>query len=130
MFDAVLNTYTQINDDSFNLPLDANEYPNRFFITFEAEDTLSTNSNTIDSIRIYYLNDTEEIYINWVNTHNIKEVQLINLLGQSVKVWNEIEPINQREIRIPVENISDGSYIINVKSKDGKSSNKKVIIRL
>ena len=72
----------------------------------------------------------EDLCSELFNTYNIEEVQLINLLGQSVKVWNEIEPINQREIRIPVENISDGSYIINVKSNDGKSSNKKVIIRL
>jgi hypothetical protein len=56
-------------------------------------------------------------------------VQLINLLGQSVQVWDEINPINQREIKIPVEHISEGSYIIKVHTISGKTANKKVIIR-
>jgi len=129
VYDSLLNTYTQINDSDFVLTLDTNSYMDRFFISFEADDTLSTSSSEIDSIRLYYLQDTQEIYINWVNSYDIKKVQLLNILGQEVKQWDDIEPLNQHEIKIPVKNISEGNYVIKVTNNHGKTTNKKVIIK-
>ena len=73
MFDSVLNTYTQINDTNFVLTLDANNYNDRFFITFDADDTLSTDVNILDSIRLYYLNDTKELDITLSNTVKLSQ---------------------------------------------------------
>ncbi|PTM07578.1 MAG: hypothetical protein DA407_10300 [Bacteroidetes bacterium] len=129
IYDAILGTYNKINDEPFEIILDAGEYIDRFYLTFENEESLNLEDNTIDSIRLYYLNDTKEIYINWVNSYDIKEVKLINILGQEVKHWDNINPINSHEIKIPVKNISEGNYVIKVINHHGMTTNKKVIIK-
>ena len=129
IYDALLGTYTKFNDTPFKATLSINDYTERFFLAFINEESLSTPKNEIDSIRLYYLNDTKEIYINWVNSYDIKEIKLINILGQTVKTYNDIEPINSHEIRIPVKNISEGNYVIKVTNSHGKTTNKKVVIK-
>jgi len=128
--DALDGTYFQINQEDLQINLSAGIYTNRFFITFIDDVTLNTEDlDQLESIRLYYLHDTKEIYINWVNSYEIEKVTLINLLGQNVREWDDIVPLNQREIKIPVSNISEGSYIIKVINSNGKSTNKKVIIK-
>ena len=105
------------------------DYTDRFYLAFSNEENLSSSENEIDSIRLYYLNDTKEIYLNWVNSYDIKEIQLINILGQTVKTYTDIEPINSHEIRVPVKNISEGNYVIKVTNSHGKTTNKKVVIK-
>ena len=133
IYDQLTDAYTQINDDDFVLPLDANEYPDRFYLAFETgeEESIIVEEEpySIDSVRIYYLSDTKEIYINWVDTADIKEVILINILGQTVREWDNIDPLNEHEIRIPVKNISEGNYVIKVINNHGKTTNKKVVIK-
>ncbi|MCO4823039.1 MAG: T9SS type A sorting domain-containing protein, partial [Flavobacteriaceae bacterium] len=129
IYDALLNTYTQFNSETFKLPLDPGDFMDRFFLAFQDEDTLNTSSNTIQSMRLYYLEDTHEIYINWANSYDIKKVVLLNILGQTIRTWQDITPLNQTEIKIPVENVSDGNYIIKVVNSKGKTTNKKVIIK-
>ena len=133
IYDQLIDAYTQINDDDFVLPLDANEYPDRFYLAFETgeEESIIVEEEpySIDSVRIYYLSDTKEIYINWVDTADIKEVILINILGQTVRDWDNIDPLNEHEIRIPVKNISEGNYVIKVITNHGKTTNKKVVIK-
>jgi hypothetical protein len=129
IYDALLETYTKFNDSPYVTTMAVADYTNRFYLAFSNEENLSTSENEIDSIRLYYLNDTKEIYINWVNSYDIKEIQLINILGQTVKTYTNIEPINSHEIRVPVKNISEGNYVIKVTNSHGKTTNKKVVIK-
>ncbi|MEZ4780162.1 MAG: HYR domain-containing protein [Flavobacteriaceae bacterium] len=130
IYDALLETYTKFNNSPFVTTMAVADYTDRFYLAFSNQESLNTNDdNEIDSIRVYYLNDTKEIYINWVNSYDIKEVQLINILGQTVKTYIDLEPINSHEIRIPVKNISEGNYVLKVKNSHGMVTNKKVIIK-
>ena len=126
--DTYTNTIHNLRISPYSFNAVKGTFDDRFILRY-TDESLSTNSNNIDSIRLYYLQDTQEIYINWVNSYDIKEVKLINILGQEVKQWDNIEPLNQHEIKIPTKNISDGNYIIKVINKHGKTSNKKVIIK-
>ena len=138
IYDLLLDTYTRINDNSFKMNIDADEYLNRFFIAFKGAEV---DENPIDddeietspivevvNTSINYLNKSNEIFIQVPNTVNVKHVYLINLLGQIENSWNALNSDFYNEIKIPVKNISNGVYIISVKTNTG-IINKKVLVR-
>ena len=138
IYDLFLDTYTKINDDSFKMNIDAADYLNRFFIAFQApevienpidDDEIETSPIVeVENTSINYLNKTNEIYIQVPNTVNVKQVYLINLLGQIENSWNSMNVDFSNEIKIPVKNISNGVYIIKVETNTG-IINKKVLVR-
>ena len=77
---------------------------------------------------VNYLNDTDEIYIKTPNDIDVKQVYLINMLGQSVKSWNATNAPMSHEIKLPVKNVSSGNYIIKVETNTN-SVNKKILIK-
>ncbi len=138
VYDSLLGTYTQINDTSFRMSIDADDYLDRFYITFKQEEinndddddsVIETDDDFTQTI-VNYLNSSGEIYIHVPNTVDVKQVYLINLLGQTVRSWNitNMPNLSSDEFKIPVKNISDGSYIIKVLTNTN-TINKKVIIK-
>jgi hypothetical protein len=129
--DTMLNTYTLINDQVYQIYLEAGDYGERFHITFESEDDpLDVDDNIVDAIMVNYLNDSNEIYIGLPNSIEVTKVSLINILGQQLMTFdtNEFKVVNSNEIRIPVRYVSEGAYVIKVESNLGSTS-KKVIIK-
>jgi len=130
VYDALLGTYTRINNTAYQISLDADNYSNRFFITFQHENSLSVEDEEIESqnIIVNYLSSSHEIYIKSIQSIDIKKVYLINMIGQSVKSWNASTlSTSNGEYRIPVSGISEGNYILKVETS-GTTVNKKVII--
>ncbi|WP_157514745.1 T9SS type A sorting domain-containing protein, partial [Mangrovimonas sp. TPBH4] len=80
------------------------------------------------NIIVNYLNSSQDIYIKTPESNIIKQVYLINMVGQTVKSWNmtNIPNINN-ELRIPVSKISEGNYLVKVVTEKG-TYNKKLII--
>ena len=134
VYDTLLDTYTQINDTDFELEIEAGEYVERFVLTFQSESLSvdeidNTNEN---NLLVNYLNDTDEIYVNVPNNINVKQVFLIQILGQTVNSWeitNASAYLHSQEIKIPVKNITDGTYIVKVITDDNITINKKVVIK-
>ena len=130
VYDSLLGTYTKINNRSFKMSLDAGDYVNRFFITFsKAQNRLDIIDTELDNAIVNYLNSTDEIYINIPESIDVKQVYLINLLGQTIKSWKTANMLNisSNEFKIPVKNISEGNYIIKVETSTG-TINKKIIV--
>ncbi|WP_223154786.1 HYR domain-containing protein, partial [Aestuariibaculum sediminum] len=133
IYDSMLGTYTKIDDknSSFNISLDPGTYTDRFYVTFTIKDekTLSTIDENLKNIQVNYLQSTKEIYINAPNI-DIKQVELINILGQSVGIWNKFNfSFKTGVTRIPVDtNLSQGSYIVNIVTSNTNTS-KKIIIK-
>ncbi|EMQ94286.1 hypothetical protein D778_00848 [Xanthomarina gelatinilytica] len=131
IYDSLLDTYTQINDTDFNLDMDAGDYLNRFYLTFQSE-TLTVNEDEIlDQFLINYLNNSNEIFIKVPNNMTVKQVFLIQILGQTVNSWEITDAhayLSLPVIRIPVKGITEGTYIVKIVTKDNKAINKKVII--
>src|SRR5690606_34568179 len=88
VYDSVLGTYHPINDGSFEITLEAGVYDNRFHITFQEDETLSVIDQDLQSVQVQYLQDTDEIFIKSPSYVNVRQVYLINILGQTVKSWN------------------------------------------
>ncbi|WP_338733416.1 HYR domain-containing protein [Mangrovimonas cancribranchiae] len=129
VYDILTGTYSNINNMPFEMHLDSGEYSNRFYITFENDSTLSIIDEAHQNIMVNYLQSTNEIYVKTPQGILTKQVQLINLLGQTVFTWNATNKTISQELKIPVRNISEGSYIIKVLSNNNHSVNKKVIIK-
>ncbi len=77
---------------------------------------------------VNYLNNTNEIYLNSPNITEVKSISLINMLGQTIYSWNAFETASN-EIRVPVNKLSSGTYIISIQTEFGKTINKKIIIK-
>ncbi|WP_123812145.1 LamG-like jellyroll fold domain-containing protein [Mangrovimonas sp. DI 80] len=128
IYDSLLGTYSQINNISFQTILNEGEYIDRFYITFQDSNALSLEELNKEKIMINYFNSTHDIYIKTSENIKVKQVYLINTIGQTVKAWNMTNtPKMSNELRIPVSKISEGSYLVKLVTEQG-SYNKKLII--
>ena len=85
----------------------------------------SNNNNLNDGIKIYPNPAIESIKIEWENSINISApIRLINNLGQTIFSENVL---NNKNISIPVNNLSSGIYLLKINT-DNKEIVKKVII--
>jgi hypothetical protein len=128
VYDALLGDYARINTVNYQMALDAGNHANRYFIAFKEDATLNTVDEEFSNVVVNYLNATNEVYINVPTSVDIKQVYLVNMLGQTVKSWNATNAPLAHECRLPVKNVSEGNYIIKVRTSDNKLINKKVII--
>ncbi|MGJ5641414.1 LamG-like jellyroll fold domain-containing protein, partial [Formosa sp. S-31] len=128
IYDSVTGGYTQFNNVPFSINLDAGEYNGRFFLTFTDDDKLDVIEDELQDITINYLDNTDEIHIRTPSHISLKQVNLINTLGQTVKAWNATNAPLSNNCKIPVKNISEGNYIVTVKTENGSIS-KKVIVQ-
>ena len=126
VYDSLLGTSFLLNSENYQTHLDPGNYLDRYYISFQPN-VLSVEDVEIQNLVISYLNDTNTIYINSSDAIGIHQVQLINLLGQTIFTWSEISSPYANELRIKTKPIAHGSYIIKVKSDHG-TVNKKVII--
>ncbi|WP_400078446.1 LamG-like jellyroll fold domain-containing protein [Winogradskyella sp. R77965] len=131
IFDALLNTYSHINDTNFELTLGSGEFIDRFYMAFIDNSSLSYNDFEDEGFDISYLNESKEILINSSNIYNVKAVELFNMNGQKVTEYNNEDftyRSNELSITIPAPDISEGVYIVKCYSSD-HFYNKKVVIR-
>jgi len=130
VYDALLNTYTAINASDYEITLDAFSYINRFYVAFtSAASLLSEDENEAADLLISYLIHSHEIIIKSLDLLNVKKIHLINLFGQTVKIWDH-QDFNAHggDLRMPVHSVAEGTYIIKVETFDS-THNKKAIIR-
>jgi len=82
----------------------------------------------MEEAQVSYLSTSKEIFISTTPDTEVKLVYLINILGQTINLWNKTNfPSLSNEMRIPVNNVAEGSYIFKVVNSYGTIS-KKVII--
>ncbi|WP_157448695.1 HYR domain-containing protein, partial [Bizionia sp. APA-3] len=130
VYDALLGTYTRINVTPYQTNLDAGTHEGRFYIVFQEDNVLSTETDEFPNVIVNYLNNTNQIYIKVPYSMDIKQVYLVNMLGQTIKSWNSTNAPLSQECKIPVRQLSEGNYIIKVQTTDNQTINKKVIVKM
>ncbi|MDT0559099.1 LamG-like jellyroll fold domain-containing protein, partial [Ichthyenterobacterium sp. W332] len=126
IYDSLLNTYHNLRESNFEIQLIADQYLNRFFITFH-NDTLSINSLEKDKLVISYLSNSQYIFIKTLHGHPVDKIELYNIIGQKVRTWLDKESNSSDSISVPVIGVAQGTYIVKVYSND-LIYNKKIII--
>ena len=126
--DKELDYYHNIRTGAYEIYLPVGEYLNRFEITFDSDQPLSTEEDILsNSLNVYYNNTQNSIMIQNPKLIEISNVQLFTILGQSVLNLDSID--SQEHIEIKTKPLSTGTYIINLKTKEGNTITKKVLVK-
>lgn len=127
--DQVTGQYHNIRNQAFQINLATGIYADRFSLCFSTSPNLGVDDFTpSNNIAVMYTQNDHLIQISkGTSGADIKGVELINMLGQSVKTWN-VENQTGEKIQIPVNNISTGAYIVRVLTSKG-DVNQKIIIK-
>lgn len=123
IYDAYLDTYTQINNTNYTTLMLSGDYLDKYFIAF-MEPALSTSENDLQETTIQYFSKTKELYINTNNNSVIKQISLYNLLGQ--ELFN-LKNINNNEIKISLDFITTNIGIVTIITDKGVLT-KKILI--
>lgn len=138
IFDALLNTYTNINDTPFVSTIDAGDYTDRFYIAFmEPEvviDTDDVTDVTIDSfdasgtndeiftptlvlpkkkLKLSYFENSNRLNLSFDTEASIKSITIYNYKGNTVQF---IQSINNNKIDIAL-NTLDKNLILHIKTE-------------
>jgi hypothetical protein len=112
-------------EDPVELNLPIGNYSGRFILLFGGE-SLSTDDNPIfTDFNVFMNNTTDQLMIRNNNNTLIEKVELFNILGQPVKVWNRIDSSrtqHQLDVLAP-----SAIYIVKITTEKGEIT-KKVFI--
>jgi hypothetical protein len=137
VYDALLNTFTSINDSNYIKTIAKGEYLNRFYITFtnnseminiaRSSNALSLSENEINQTSLNYLSSTKELLVKTNTILNLKSASVYDVLGKKLI---GLQNINSNNVKIPLSNINTGSpLIISLLTEDGKQLNKQIVTR-
>jgi hypothetical protein len=121
------NIYHNLRESDYEIYLTAGEHLDRFEMTFrDAEDTLSIEENDLNSIDVYYSNETESLVLLNPNYKEVKSIELFNIVGQSIHTIKDISELDYSEYE--VKDLSTGTYIVKINTESGSVS-KKVLVK-
>ena len=130
VYDALLDTYTKINESSYSNAIEGGEYTDRFYIAFKTENnsntfakSLSTNDENFQKPNISYYSSTKELSIFTNSGSQIKNIMVYNLLGQTIYT---LTGVNSKHIKVPFYSNKTTYGIVNVETSDGNIYSKTV----
>ena len=125
LYDNQTGIYHNLKNDSFSITLSAGIHNKRFSLRFAAESLKIAKNVANSGIAISFANNNNSLNISNNNSKTtIEKVYLFNLLGQRIASW-DVE--NQTNLQIPIQKISQGTYIVKVKTSNGVTSSKIII---
>mgnify|MGYP006184246671 FL=1 len=123
--DNINNSYNDIRLTNYSITIPAGEIANRFSLRF-SNGTLSSDELE-NSTTFIFFNSTEN-GIEIVNNQKLEidEATLFSILGQKINNWK----VNSSEnsIKLPINNVETGIYILKLKTNDGNYLSRKIII--
>jgi hypothetical protein len=131
VYDALLNTYTSINETGYINYMNAGTYLKRFYLTFNnvfpanlQQSPLTNEEFSLEKIDIRYLKHRDMIQISNPSVAEIEKVDIYNALGQHLfsKLY-----ANENNIQISLNGIKTDVIIVKVTSNQ-KYFGKKLLI--
>jgi len=128
IYDNVTGLYHNIKTSIFEINLPVGIIENRFSLRFTGSTTLEVLSIDLENqITVVYTANQNTISIkNNLLDNNVKSVALFNILGQKITSWN-VENQEQTNIKLFVNNVLKGTYIVKIATDKGNNS-KKIIV--
>ena len=125
--DKELNIYQNLRERDYEVFLEAGEYLDRFEITFTTQALSVDEFDEIDTLQVFYVNSKESIVIQNPKLVDLQSAEMFNMIGQSITRFNELETKNYLELK--TNQLSTGTYIINLNTTDGAVITKKVLVK-
>ena len=126
--DKELDTHHNLKTDDYEVYLQKGEFLERFEITFamsQPQVSLGVDDVENDKLEVHFSNEKESIVLFNPTSKNVKSVELVNILGQSIYNFNK--KTNENYIEYKTNQIRTGTYIIKIETDEGVSS-KKVLV--
>lgn len=124
MYDAITDSYHNLRNSNYEFTVEVGTFTNRFYLTFYDPNALSISGNDREKLQVIYNPDQQLIGIKQAqNTDAVTELKLYSMLGQLVqskKTANE----NASEIQWNVNNLAQGSYVLEIISGKSKQIKK------
>ena len=125
--DNELNHYHDLRVSEYEFDLTAGDHLERFDLVFSNRQSSLDVSDVgfSESFDIYYNNNSSNLVIRNSDLTEIRKIELYSIIGQSIYRSKNIELQDNLEIKI--NNLSSGTYIVNLDTASGKIS-KKVLV--
>ncbi|WP_338733412.1 LamG-like jellyroll fold domain-containing protein [Mangrovimonas cancribranchiae] len=125
--DKELGIYHDLRESRYEFYLDAGEYLDRFEITF-ANQSLSTEDSLVNAnnLQAHYSNNSQSIVIHNPKLVTVESVEMTTILGQKLFTFNNVETATLTTIK--TQQLSTGTYIIQVNTNDNNTITKKVLV--
>ena len=126
IYDSLDDTYHNLRESDYEITMPAGVFNNRFEITF-VNLALATSSSNIESVAIVQNNYSQMLSISNPNNLHIQEVALYDILG---KIVDNHENLDYKMLyKYSTSSMSDGIYIVKIKTFDGVSRSQKILIK-
>lgn len=123
LHDKALGVYHDLRNSKYETNLPAGNHLERFEITFSKSQTLGNETfETANSIEVLFANEKQSIVINNPKSQHIKNIEMFNILGQSLFKLQANSTKQNIEYKVP-KNIA-GNYIIKLETELGELSKK------
>jgi len=126
--DNLMDIYHNLREDGpYQFLSESGEFNDRLEIVFQDDsETLSVNDSDIESISLYYAMTRNKIVVMNPKNEDIKSIEVINMLGQSVyKTQGYAGSYNEYAL----QNLSTGAYVINLVTATNASISKKIVVK-
>ena len=125
IYDALDNSYHNLKQADYSVLLDTGVYDNRFELTFK-DAALSTNNAIKNNFVIVQNNTNQLLSISNPNLVDLKSVMLYDVLGKLIFDKSDLGAKSIYEF--PTTSLSEGIYIVKLKTNDGQIFNQKIIV--
>ncbi|RIA10065.1 putative secreted protein (Por secretion system target) [Flavobacteriaceae bacterium MAR_2010_72] len=128
--DKTTDTYHNLRESDFEFSLPIGNHSNRYEITFSdgsaPGESLGVDDHELTGVSVYYANESESIVVLNPELEDIETIELLNILGQSIKSFKNPQLKEFSEYK--VKNLSPGTYVLKMHTVSGSVS-KKVLVK-
>ena len=127
--DNLTNTYYNLREgEPYEFLSEAGEFSNRLEIVFQGEAaSLSQTDEIIEDLDMYYAIGRKKMVILNPNNKAIKQIDVVNMLGQSVYTINNV--FEGRYNEYDLHNLNTGAYVISLTTDTNTVLTKKIIVK-
>jgi hypothetical protein len=124
--DALTGKTHPINNQTFEIELDAGTYTDRFALVFAPHNALGVEEEMLEQgLSVFMNNSAKELQINNTIQAVLTSIRLYNSLGQLQQVWNQ--NLEQSRLALPINTKATGMYLVQIKTTTGNFTKKVVI---
>ena len=125
--DKELGLYHDLRANNYEVYLTTGEHHERFELTFSKPSaSLSVDDFEVNSLQTYFSNEKKSIIVHNPMLEQIKTIEMVNMLGQSVYRFDY--EISENYTELKTNPLSVGTYIIKAETTEGTIS-KKVLVQ-
>lgn len=126
LYDDLTGLYYDIKNSFYEITLPTGVYSNRFQITFKDSNALAVNTSIKNSFSIVQNNSNQLLSIANPNNIDVKSVTLYDVLGKLI--FDKVNLGTKMVYEFPTTSLSEGIYIVKLKTNEGQSISQKIII--